>query len=184
MRVISGFLKGRNIKGDKIKGTRPTMDKIKQSVFAMIQDDVRESTCLDLFAGSGSLGIEAISNGASSTYFIDKGKEAYDTIKYNIEQFNIENQSKVFHDDYMKMLLYFKNNNIQFNLIFLDPPYKENLIEEVLTFISNNNLLYPYGQVICEFSDEILDDEYGNLSVIKQRLYGDKQVKIYINRNV
>jgi 16S rRNA (guanine966-N2)-methyltransferase len=89
MRVISGMLKGRNIKGDKIKGTRPTMDKIKQSLFAMIQNDVKDAICLDLFAGSGSLGIEAISNGASYVYFVDKNKVMLgmiiiDDIVYNL----------------------------------------------------------------------------------------------------
>lgn len=181
MRVISGFLKGKNIKGDNIKGTRPTMDKVKQSLFAMIQNDVRDSICLDLFAGSGSLGIEAISNGAEFVYFVDKNREAYDTILDNIKTFNIRDKTLTFVYDYMKALLYFKSNNIKFNLIFLDPPYRENLIVEVLEFIDSNDLLYSKGQVICEFSEEHLADEYGNLSVIKERQYGDKTVKIYVN---
>lgn len=182
MRVISGFLKGRNLKGDKIKGTRPTMDKIKQSLFAMIQNDVNDAICLDLFSGSGSLGIEAISNGASFAYFVDKNRIAYETTKDNIKTFKIEDKTKVMLDDYMKALNYFKDSNIKFNLIFLDPPYNDNLINNILSFINENDLLYKDGQVICEFSIENLEDQYGNLVLLKDRQYGDKKIKIYVKK--
>ena len=84
LKVISGSLKGRNILGYNIQGTRPTMDRVKESVFAMIQDNIQNSNCLDLFAGSGNLGIEAISNGCKYTYFVDNNKECYLTILKNL----------------------------------------------------------------------------------------------------
>jgi 16S rRNA (guanine(966)-N(2))-methyltransferase RsmD len=183
MRVISGFLKGRKIKGDNIVGTRPTMDSVKESLFAMIQSSIKDAVCLDLFAGSGSLGIEAISNGAKISYFVDNNRIAYNIIKDNIKTFNIENISKVMLEDYNKALIYFKNNNIKFNLIFLDPPYKEHLIGDILQFIDEFNLLYEDGQVICELSDDLLNDEYGKLFILKLRKYGDKYIKIYKNNN-
>lgn len=183
MRVISGKYKGRTLKGDKIKGTRPTMDKIKESLFAMIQSKVENSICLDLFAGSGSLGIEAISNGASFCYFIDMSKEAYEIIKENIKMLKIEDQAKVILMDFEKALSYFKDNDIKFDLIFLDPPYQNNIINKVLNYINDNNLLLPNGQVICEYMNEELMDEYGNLRIIKNKKYGDKYIKIY-NNNV
>lgn len=179
MRVISGFLKGRNIKGDKIKGTRPTMDSVKESMFAMIQSNVSDSVSLDLFAGSGALGIEAISNGASFTYFVDANKIAYETVKDNLKALNIEAITKAILSDYMSSLIYFKKNNIKFNLIFLDPPYKENLISDILNFIDENELLFDKGQVICEYSKEHLDDQYGSLTAVKTRRYGDKTIEIY-----
>ncbi|MDD4298375.1 MAG: 16S rRNA (guanine(966)-N(2))-methyltransferase RsmD [Bacilli bacterium] len=182
MRVISGFLKGRNIKGNKIKGTRPTMDKVKESLFAIIQNSVKDAICLDLFAGSGSLGIEAISNGASHVYFVDNSKTPYEIIKNNIKSLNIEDKTDVFLSDYMKALYHFKRNNIKFDLIFIDPPYKENPISDILTFIDENNLLHDMGQVICEFSTADLAPEYGDLHMIKERKYGDKTIKIYINK--
>ena len=83
MKVISGILKGRNIKGYDIEGTRPTMDRVKESLFAMIQDDIRDSVVLDLFAGSGSLGIEAISNGAEYSYFVDNNIEVIKVTEEN-----------------------------------------------------------------------------------------------------
>lgn len=179
MRVISGSLKGRIIKGYQMKGTRPTMDRVKESLFAMIQGSIKDAICLDLFAGSGSLGIEALSNGASFCYFIDNNKEAYQTIITNLETFNIVDKAKVFKEDYKISLNYFKDKNIKFNLIFLDPPYKNNCLPDILYFISNNDLLYPDGQVICEFSGYNLDLEYQYLKLIKQRQYGDKTINIY-----
>jgi 16S rRNA (guanine966-N2)-methyltransferase len=171
MRVISGFLRGRIIKGDKIEGTRPTMDSIKESLFAIIQNDVKNAICLDLFAGSGSLGIEAISNGASYTYFVDKNRIAINTINDNIKTFKIDDYTKVILDDYMKALQSFKRQNLKFNLIFLDPPYKNHFIDGILKFVSENNLLYENGQVICELNDEILQEQYNKLEVRKEKMF-------------
>jgi 16S rRNA (guanine(966)-N(2))-methyltransferase RsmD len=110
MRVISGFLKSRQFKYD-IKGTRPTMDKVKESLFAMIQNSIKDSICLDLFSGSGSLGIEAISNGASMVYFVDNNPYAIKIINENINMLNINDKSNVILNDYKKALEYFKNNS-------------------------------------------------------------------------
>ena len=84
MKVISGLLKGRNIEGFNIEGTRPTMDRVKESIFSTIQFEIRDAIVLDLFAGSGNLGIEAISNGATRCYFVDNNKVAINTINKNI----------------------------------------------------------------------------------------------------
>ena len=109
MRVISGALKGRNIEGYNIDGTRPTMDRVKESVFGTIQNYVPNSIVLDLFAGSGNLGIEAISNGASKCYFVDNNIEAIKVIKKNINTFNIKDKSII-----LPLLLqyYYLQNNI------------------------------------------------------------------------
>ena len=108
MRVISGTLKGRNILGYNIDGTRPTMDRVKESVFGTIQNYVNGSIVLDLFAGSGNLGIEAISNGASKCFFVDNSVEAIKVIKKNVESFNINDKATILHNDYDKALNYFK----------------------------------------------------------------------------
>lgn len=184
MRVISGFLRSRVIKGYDIKGTRPTMDKVKESIFAMIQNEVNNSTCLDLFAGSGSLGIEAISNGALKTYFVDNNYIAIKTIKENINNLKICNYSVILNKDYKDSLVYFKNNNIKFNIIFLDPPYKELIIENILKLINELNILEDNGIVICEYEKDSLQDNYGSLYLIKTKNYGDKNVNIYNKRNI
>jgi 16S rRNA (guanine(966)-N(2))-methyltransferase RsmD len=118
------------------------MDKVKESLFAMIQSSIKNSIFLDLFSGSGSLGIEAISNGASMVYFIDNNPYAIKTINENINMLNIIDKSNIILNDYKKALEYFKNNNISFNLIFLDPPYDMEVIESILMFIDENKLLF------------------------------------------
>lgn len=182
MRVISGFLKRRNIKGDKIEGVRPTMDKVKESLFAMIQQRIKDAVCLDLFGGSGSLGIEAISNGASYVYFVDNNKRAYDIIKDNIRTLNIEAKTNVTLSDYEKALKYFQRQGIRFDIIFVDPPYDKNIINNILIFINKHRLLKDMGQVVCEFSSVHLQPQYGNLHSIKEHKYGDKTIKIYLNK--
>ena len=124
MRVISGSLKGRNIKGFNIEGTRPTMDRVKMSIFGSIQNYIKDSLVLDLFAGSGNLGIEAISNGCKYCYFIDNNKICIKCINENLTNFNITNKGKTILTDYSKALNLFKKNNIKFDIIFIDPPYK------------------------------------------------------------
>ena len=128
MRIISGFLKGRRIEGFHLEGTRPTMDRVKESLFAMIQEKVQNSICLDLFSGSGNLGLEAISQNASKVYFNDCNLKAIQTIKNNISSFHVQNQSVVLHFPYQKAIQYLEN--VKFDIIFLDPPYHTNYIEK------------------------------------------------------
>ena len=104
MKVISGTLKGRTIKGFTIKGTRPTMDRVKESIFATIQNHIKDSLVLDLFAGSGNYGIEAISNYAKFVYFNDINKEACSVIKNNLQEFKIEDKGLILNLDYLKCL--------------------------------------------------------------------------------
>ena len=98
MRIISGKYKGKKLLGDNIDGTRPTMDRVKESLFGIIQNNIKNSICLDLFAGSGSLGIEALSNGANTCYFVDNNKIVIDTLNKNT--LNIEG-SIIIKDDYL-----------------------------------------------------------------------------------
>ena len=178
MRVISGKLKGRTIKGYNIEGTRPTMDRFKESIFAMIQNNLSNSVVLDLFAGSGNYGIEAISNGANIVYFNDNNKKCLKVIEENLINFNVLDNSILLNMDYMECLKYLKNKNIKFDLIFLDPPYKEHIIEKILNIIDMYSLLNNNGLVICEALSPI-NYSNGNLILYKERSYGDKKVFIY-----
>ena len=179
MKVISGLLKGRNIVGFNIEGTRPTMDRVKESIFSMIQDKVRDSIVLDLFSGSGNYGIEAISNGAKLIYFNDKNKECIKVIKRNLDNFNILDKSKILNLDYLKCLNYLKDNNIKLDLVFLDPPYKLDCLNEILWFLDKNKLLNLGSCVIVELTNNNLEDRYNNLIKIKEKHYGEKIVFIY-----
>lgn len=172
MRIISGKYKGKNIMGFNILGTRPTMDRVKESMFGMIQNNIKNSICLDLFAGSGSLGIEALSNGADRCYFVEKNDEIYSILKNNLEGIN---NSFLIKSDYMDALKSFIG--IKFDIIFLDPPYKLNLISDIIDFIYNNELLSDNGLIVCEFENEELD--ISKYELYKSRKYGTKKVNIY-----
>ncbi len=173
MRVISGKYKGKKLLGFDINGTRPTMDRVKESMFASIQNKINNSIVLDLFAGSGSLGIEAISNGAKICYFNDFSKEAIDTINKNTK--DIENKV-ILNKDYINALKYFYDNNIKFDLILLDPPYKGNLLNDAIKYIYEYDILNKDGILVLEY---INDDIVCNYELVKSKKYGDKIVSIY-----
>lgn len=174
MRVISGKYKGKNLIGFNIDGTRPTMDRVKESLFGIIQNYIKDSAVLDLFAGSGSLGIEALSNGASSCYFFDNNIELINIIKKNTMGMS---GIHVMKSDYNNSLEILKDSNIKFDIIFLDPPYKLNLINDCLNKIYKYNLLNKDGIIVCEYENENIEtDKY---DLIKEKSYGNKNIKIY-----
>lgn len=178
MRVISGKLKGRVLKGYNIEGTRPTMDRVKESLFASIYDYIDESIVLDLFAGSGNLGIEAISNGARKCYFVDNNMECIKVIRDNIRSFKIESNSEVIKSDYKIALKKFGSNGIRFDIIFVDPPYKYCIREELFKMLIENGLVSKGGIVVYEYSnkEEYIDDSF---KLLKSKKYGDKYIDIY-----
>lgn len=178
MRIISGKYKGKNIDGYNIEGTRPTQDRIKESLFAIIQNDLREATILDLFAGSGNLGIEALSNGASFTYFVDNNFKCIEVLNKNLKSINDSN-NKILNLDYKKALEYFKDNNISFDIIFLDPPYNLECLDYILDKIIEYNLLNKDGIIICEYEFDNFKDNYSNLDLEKNKKYGYKNIRIY-----
>lgn len=175
MRVISGKYKGKKLIGFDIDGTRPTMDRIKESLFGMIQNNLRDSVILDLFAGSGSLGIEAISNGANMCYFVDKEQELIKIIKQNIS--NMNEKINLLKSDYSSALKQFKSDNIKFDIVFLDPPYKMNLINDCLNKIYEYKLLNENGIIVCEYENESVNND--NFELLKYKKYGNKKVSIY-----
>lgn len=174
MRVISGIYKGRNLKGFTIEGTRPTMARVKESVFAMLQNEIQGKKVLDLFAGSGALGIEALSNGAMSCLFVDNNKIACDTLKENTKGMK---QVSILKADF---LTYLKNTKEQFDLIFLDPPYNKNLLVPAITLIEERNLLRKNGLLFCEYEKEEFTSTF---SLWKEKKYGSTYIRIYKNNH-
>lgn len=178
MKVISGILKGRKIEGFDLEGTRPTMDRVKESLFATIQNSISGSIVLDLFAGSGNLGIEAISNGSIKAYLNDISDKAIKVIRKNVVNFKIEDSVTILNMDYKKCLEYLSHENLKFDIIFLDPPYKELVVGDIIEFICEKGLLSEAGIIVCEVSKNYLG-EYDNLEKIKEKKYGDKQIIIF-----
>lgn len=179
MRVNSGFLKGRNIIGFNIDGTRPTQDRVKESVIAFIQNGIKDAKVLDLFAGSGSLGIETISNGANICYFIDNNKEVIDVLKKNISNLNIKDKSKIILSDWKKILNEFGSRNLKFDIIFVDPPYDYDVYEKVINKVIELDLLNNNGFLVLEYSDKRFEDSYDVLKLFRTKKYGFKSVNIY-----
>lgn len=173
MRVISGKYKGKKLDGFDIDGTRPTMDRVKESLFGIIQDYLEDSTCLDLFAGSGALGIEALSNGSKLCYFVDKNPIVIKILEKNLS--NIDNY-KLIKKDYIEAL---KTLDTKFDIIFLDPPYNLELITPAIKLIIENNLLKENGIIVCEYEKENIVTE---LLLLKEKNYGSKNIKIFKNR--
>ena len=176
MKIISGSLKGRIVKGYDIIGTRPTMQRVKESLFATIQNHINNSIVLDLFAGTGNYGIEAISNGSQFVYFNDSNPKCIKVIKDNLDTFKVNNY-QLLNLDYMKCLEYL--NNVKLDLIFLDPPYREDYINKVLSYIDEYNMLNDNGLIICELINNNLSNNYQHFSIWKEKKYGDKRVIIY-----
>ena len=179
MRVISGYLKGRKLEGYMVETTRPTMDRVKESMFASIQNNIEDSVVLDLFCGTGSLGIEAISMSASKCYFVDNNKNIIKYLNKNINDLNIRDKSIVIEKDYREALLYLKNNNIKFDIILVDAPYKMEVMEEVIGLVNKYDLLLDDGLLVLEYSFDKLEEHYNNLELIKYKKYSDKYVNIY-----
>ncbi len=174
MRVISGKYKGKKLEGFLVEGTRPTMDRVKESFFAMIQNDLFDTCCLDLFAGSGSLGIEALSAGARVCYFVDNSPTILPILKRNLE--NIKEAHLLFMH-YEKALEKFFQEKILFDIIFLDPPYHKHLLTFVLDKISSYGLLKKGGKIICEFEEEDVISDF--FVEVKSKDYGSKKIRIY-----
>lgn len=179
MRVISGYLKGRKLDGYMVETTRPTMDRVKESMFASIQNYIDDAAVLDFFCGSGSLGIEAISMGANKCYFVDNNKNIIKYLKKNIDNLDINDKSFIVERDYKDSLLYFKNNNIKFDIILVDAPYKMEVMNEVANIINDYDLLTNNGVLVLEYSFDNVKELYGKLSLIKTKKYSDKFVSIY-----
>ena len=179
MKIISGEFKGRVIKGYDIDGTRPTMDRVKESLFSMIQGYVKDSCVLDLFAGTGNLGFEALSNGAKICYFNDTNIKCTTLINKISRELNVEDRVKILKMDYKKTLKYFLDNNVKFDIIFLDPPYKLECLNEIIDYIIKNRIINRNGIIVCEIDSLYLNIDY--IEKIKEKKYGNKYIIIYKN---
>ena len=151
MRVISGTARGRHLHELQGMDTRPTTDKVKEALFNIIQFDVPGSRVLDLFSGTGQLGIEALSRGAERCVFVDKRREAVSLIRENVRSVGLADQAQIIQGD---ALDYLKRCREQFGLIFLDPPYQTNLLESALTSILEFDILGNHGIIVCESGAE------------------------------
>ncbi|MCR5737688.1 MAG: 16S rRNA (guanine(966)-N(2))-methyltransferase RsmD [Eubacterium sp.] len=173
MRVIAG--KARSVTLNTIQGmdTRPTTDRIKETLFNMIQYDVPESDFLDLFSGSGAIGIEALSRGAKTAVFVEKNKAAVRCIQENLKKCKLEDDATVMAVDYMSALKALERDKKRFDLIFLDPPYNHEFEKEVLIYLSKSDLIDEESTIIIEASmeTELTDVEALGFEIKKEKRY-------------
>lgn len=173
MRIISGKYRGKKLKEFELDSTRPTIDRVKEAIFNLIQFDVVDAVVLDLFSGTGSLGIEAVSRGADKTYLIDSNAEAIKIIKDNLK--GIEGNYIVEQKDYVDFL---NNTNEKFDIVLLDPPYKTEYGINAIQILVERNLLNDNAIIIFETSEEkqfslnldgfeVKKKKYGTVSVYK-----------------
>lgn len=154
MRVISGKARGKKLVSLDGQNTRPTLDRVKEALFNIIQFKIIDTNVLDLFAGSGALGIEALSRGANSATFCDKVPDAVRIIKTNIENTHNKEKSIVINKDYSLALNSLSKQNKKFDIIFLDPPYKTDLGIKAVETILELNILAKNGIIVLETDDE------------------------------
>ena len=173
MRVIAGMAKGCKLNSIDDLSTRPTLDRVKEPLFSIIQNFIEDANVLDLFAGSGALGIEALSRGARNCTFCDKSYKAIQMVKENITKTKMQEKSTIINKDYKKCL---EMLDEKFDIIFIDPPYKKNIAVNSINQIIKNSLLSDRGIIILETDEEqkIIEElEYvSELEVYDKRKYG------------
>ncbi len=180
VRVVSGVCKGRALKAVPGNTTRPTTDKVKEALFNMIGPYFDGGIGLDLFAGSGGLGLEALSRGLDKVIFVDRDKKALQTIHENIQACKMEEKAEVYRNDADRALKALMKREIGFDYIFLDPPYKKQQLISLMQEISEKRLLKNSGYIICEHSHDVeLPESTGEFTQTKHEKYGIIAITIY-----
>ncbi len=175
MRVITGLARGRKLKTLEGNDVRPTTDMVKEAMFSIIQFDIEGRRILDLFAGCGQLGIEAISRGADFATFVDKSKQSVDVINENIKTVGFETSSKAVNKDYSAFL---SGCTDKFDIVFLDPPYSCGILQDAL--LKLGKVLKETSTVICEHPyGEAVPEKTGELTVYRRYKYGKLAVTVY-----
>lgn len=165
-----------------VKGlsTRPTSGRVKESLFNMLTYMIRGSEVLDLFAGTGSLGIEALSRGAGRAVFIDKNAECYAAIRTNLENTGFAGRAEVYLMDFTEGIKRLSGKGRKFDLVLLDPPYNKNFIMETLNLLEKNDIIEVGGKITAEHGkSESLPERCGRFKAVDSRKYGDTMITIY-----
>ena len=174
MRIITGIARGVKLQTLEGEATRPTAERVKEALFSMIQFDLEDAVVLDLFAGSGQLGLEALSRGAERAVFTDLSSDATAIIKANAQKTRLFEKCRVLTIDY-KDYIRAAAGKYKFDFIFLDPPYAQKILPEVIKKIQAADILTDSGIIVCESEEELSLEEY-NLSesfeITKQAKYG------------
>ncbi|MGI6270308.1 MAG: 16S rRNA (guanine(966)-N(2))-methyltransferase RsmD [Candidatus Howiella sp.] len=175
MRVITGTARGRRLQTLSGEDVRPTTDRVKEAVFSIIQFEVEGRRFLDLFAGSGQMGIEALSRGAASATFIDSSQHSLDVVMHNLRETGFTDRAQIVKGTYASFLL---RTNERFDIAFLDPPYGAGLLPDAL--MQTEKVMQDYGVILCEHPGELeLPAAVGRFSAVRRYRYGKIFVTMY-----
>jgi len=181
IRIISGIAGGMHIKVPPTDKTKPTLDRVKESVFSILQPYIPGKRVLDLFAGSGSLGLEALSRGAGFAVFVDSSRLCTETIRENIQKTKMTEKAQVVRADVYKAIQGFSRQGLKFDIIFMDPPYARNFVCKTLQMIVENDIIIENGLIAAEHIDtEQLPDRIGKLVKVRSKHYGDTVYTFYV----
>ena len=180
MRIIAGKFRGRKLVEFDVDSTRPTLDRIKEPLFSILMPYLKDANVLDLFAGTGSLGIECLSRGASSAIFVDVSKESINIVKSNIKKARVENESTILNLDFKNAIDRLKIQNKKFDIIFMDPPYYKNMFIDALSSIDEADLLCDDGIIVVEHdTKDKFVDKIGRLEKTRDKKYGNTTLTFY-----
>ena len=178
MRVITGTARGRKLREPSNSDIRPTTDKVKESVFNIVQFLLPDARVLDLFAGTGQLGIEALSRGAREAVFVDASQEAIKIIKENLRITKLEDRAKVVKTD---SLMYLKAGE-KFDVVFIDPPYAGDLLEKAVKLATSFDILNENGIIICESEKEKAIEVLSNNYYSREYKYGRIKLTTFVKK--
>lgn len=180
MRIVAGEYGSRKIDAPKGNMTRPTLDKVREAVFSSLGNFFDGGVFLDLYAGSGANGLEALSRGFDQAIFVDCSKEAIQVIKKNIESLKCKDRTKVYPMNAEKALSIFAEEGFRFDLIYLDPPYAKQKNNEILNLLVERELIQKGGRVILEsLKEDTFKESYGDLIFQKEKVYGISKITYY-----
>lgn len=180
MRVITGLARGRKLETLSGEDVRPTTDKIKEAIFSSIQFQIQGRRFLDLFGGSGQMGIEALSRSASQAVIVDSRKESVEVIKRNLNNTGLTKDARVIN---MDSIAFLNLKNDPFDIAFLDPPYGSGLLQKALPLVVK--IMNKGGTIVCEHPiDEQMEELVGDFVLSKQRRYGKIMISLYNHKDV
>ncbi len=181
LRVIGGTARGVPLKAPDTKNTRPTLDRTKESLFNIMMPYISGTRVLDLFSGSGSLGIEALSRGANEAVFVDQSKNCRDIIIENLKKTRMEEHSKVMTLDVFRAIKVLSEQNAKFDIVFLDPPYNMNFIAKTIQTIDEFDIIVKEGILACEHHvNEDAPERVGSLTKVRTKVYGETLYSFYL----
>lgn len=180
MRIVGGIYSSRHLVTRKGSDTRPTLDKVREAVFSSLGGMFEGGSVLDLYAGSGAVGLEALSRGMDHAVFADIARDAIEAVRTNIASLNVKDQTEVFQMKDMKVLQKLAEGLRKFDLVYLDPPYDHQHNNEILAFLAEHDMVCKGGRVVIEsHKEEVYDQVFGTLHPYREKIYGISKITYY-----